>query len=278
MQPLTAGLVQLANTDDRAANLRTALRLVDECALAGADLVVLPENADQVAPRPARLAAAEDLEGPFVSEFREKAAKHGRWILVGSFAERIDGDSRVHNTSVLVGPGGFLAAVYRKLHLFDATTADGVSYRESEGVKPGRELVSFDTGRAKLGLSICYDLRFPELYRRLSERGVEVLTVPSAFTVPTGEAHWHVLLRARAIENQAFVLAPAQAGDHGHGRRSFGHSLAVDPWGRVLAEIEGDSAGFVLAHLDPATLETARRDLPALRHRRIDVRQDRTEE
>jgi len=278
MKDLTAALIQLSNTDDRASNLRTALRLVDECALAGAALITLPENADQIAPRPVRAAAAEEVEGPFISAFRDKAAKHGRWILVGSFAERIEGDARVHNTSVLIGPGGFIAAVYRKLHLFDATTSDGTSYKESEGVKPGRELVSFDLGPVKAGLSICYDLRFPEMYRRLSERGVELLTVPSAFTVPTGEAHWHVLLRARAIENQAFVLAPAQAGEHGHGRRSFGHSLAIDPWGRVVAEIEGNSAGFALAHLSAATLETARRDLPALRHRRIDLKPERSEE
>lgn len=267
MNRFVAAAVQLTSTEDKARNLRVALRLADEAVLAGATFVAFPENVDQIAPRARRLADAETLEGPTIAAFRQKAADRRIWILAGSFAERIDA-THVHNTSVLIGPGGFLAAVYRKLHLFDANPSDGVAYRESESVRPGRELVVHD-GPARLGLSVCYDLRFPELYRRLASLGAELLCVPSAFTVPTGEAHWEVLLRARAIENLAFVVAPAQAGDHGHGRRTWGHAMIVSPWGEVLDSCDGAGEGFARATLEPDTLENARAMLPALAHRRL---------
>lgn len=270
MERLVAAAIQMTSTDDRARNRRRALALADEAWLAGARFIAFPENVEYLGPREGKIGGAESLDGPTVTAFREKARERDCWILVGSVGERVESrPDRIHNTSVLIGPGGFVAAVYRKLHLFDASPPDGVPYRESDTVVPGRELVVHH-GPASFGLSICYDLRFPELYRRLSKKGAEVLTVPSAFTVPTGRAHWEVLLRARAIENLAFVVAPAQAGDHGHGRKTWGHAMVVNPWGDVLATCDGSSEGFALATLDPDALEEARRMLPALEHRRIE--------
>ena len=268
-RPLRAAVLQLSSTPDRARNLTRTLELVNEAAAAGAELILTPENTDQIAPRDVRLAAAEPLEGPFVSALRDRARRLGRWLLIGSFAERIAASARVHNTSVLIDPRGEVAAVYRKIHLFDADLPDGTSQRESEAVEPGRDVVTADTPAGKLGLTVCYDLRFPELYRLLAARGATLFAVPSAFTEPTGRAHWEVLLRARAIENLGYVLAPAQVGEHFPGRRSYGHALVVDPWGRVLADAGEASDGFVLATLDPAVVERSRAMLPALSHGRL---------
>lgn len=263
---LTAAVVQLQCTADRDANLAIAHDLVRRAAAAGARLVALPENSDLIGPRELKVAAAEPVDGAFVASYRRLARELDIWLLLGSFAERADTPDRIHNTSVLIRPDGTIAASYRKIHLFDATPPDGVPYRESDTVEGGTTPVSVDTPLGKLGLSICYDLRFPELYRALD---AALLFVPSAFTVPTGAAHWHVLLRARAIENQAFVIAPAQVGEHGGGRRSYGHSLIVDPWGEVISEVEDNQPGFALARLDRARLDDVRRMLPALTHRRL---------
>ncbi len=269
LPPFTAAVLQLRSTPDRSANRERLLSCLDEAAAAGADLILTPENTDQIAPREERLAGAESLDGTFVSTVREKARALSRWILIGSFGERSATKERIRNTSVLVDPRGGIAAVYRKLHLFDVETPDGASYRESAAVEPGDEVVAAATSFGMLGLSVCYDLRFPELYRRLAAQGATMLAVPSAFTVPTGQAHWELLLRARAVENLAYVLAPAQVGEHFPGRQSYGHALVVDPWGEVLADGGQAPDTFVLARIEPAVVEHYRTMLPALAHRRL---------
>lgn len=258
----------MTSTEDVAANLRVAERLVRRAASAGADLVALPENfaflrreGDPI-PR-----AAELGKGPAAWAAR-LAAELGIHLLAGSVAERVPRSRRVRNTSVLIGPDGAFVATYRKIHLFDVDLPGRAVLRESAVVAPGREVVVADTPLGRMGLSICYDLRFPELYRELAARGALVLFVPSAFTHFTGSHHWDVLLRARAIENQAYVVAPAQVGAHGPGRRSWGHARIVDPWGKVLDEV-ARGAGFALATVDLDRQEELRRRMPCLRHRRL---------
>jgi predicted amidohydrolase len=208
------------------------------------------------------------LDGLVVTRLRGLAAELGVTLLVGSVAERIEGDRRVYNTSVLVGPDGGLLGVYRKIHLFDIDLPGLEHLKESRAVAPGTELVVAEAPVGPVGLSICYDLRFPELYRALVARGARLLAVPSAFTERTGKAHWEILLRARAIENLAFVVAPAQYGVHGKGRASHGHAMIVDPWGTVLAEVQ-DGEGLAVADLDLERQDRLRRELPALRHARL---------
>jgi predicted amidohydrolase len=268
-KPTTLAALQFCSTPDRAANLSRLLALINAAADAGATFVATPENSDAIAPREERLAASESLAGPFITTLRGCAAKRRIHLLIGSFGERIEGQSKVHNTSVLIAPDGAFAAVYRKIHLFDANPSDGVAYRESESVVPGEATVTADVDGWRLGMSICYDLRFPELYRRHASDGASLLSVPAAFTVPTGEAHWHVLLRARAIENLAYVVAPAQVGTHFPGRRSYGHALIVSPWGEVLADAGGDGEGLALAKLEPLEIKRLRDMVPALSHRRL---------
>ncbi len=262
------GVVQLTSTDDRARNLDTALRLAGEAADLGAKLVGLPENFAFMGPEEARLAGAETLEGPSLSAVRELAARRRIHVLAGSIAERTDDPRRTANTSALVGDDGSLLAVYRKIHLFDVAIPDGARYAESEGVRPGDQVVVAETALGRIGLSVCYDLRFPELYRRLSALGAELLTIPSAFTLYTGKDHWEVLVRARAIENLAYVLAPAQVGRHGPRRETYGNAMIVDPWGVVLARC-ADGEGLAVAPFRRDRLEQVRRDLPSLKHRRL---------
>jgi predicted amidohydrolase len=196
------------------------------------------------------------------------ARAHRITLLLGSLPEKIEGDTRVFNTSVLLGPDGATLATYRKMHLFDIDLPGLEHLKESRAVRPGESVVAADTPAGRLGLSICYDVRFPELYRRLAREGARVLAIPSAFTDRTGKDHWEVLLRARAIENLAFVFAPAQAGHHGKGRVSHGHAMIVDPWGAVLAQVpEGE--GIAVAELDFARQDRLRRELPALGHARL---------
>ncbi len=267
-QSFVCAAIQLQATDDRRQTEEQARALIERAVQSGARLVALPENADQIAPREKRLADAESLDGPLVRRYAALARQHGIWLLLGSIAERLRAD-RICNTSLVVSPEGTIAAHYRKIHLFDADPPDGVPYRESATVEAGAEIVTAATPFGILGLSICYDVRFPELYRALSLRGATVLTVPSAFTVPTGSAHWEVLLRARAIENLAWVIAPAQVGDHGHGRRSYGHTMIIDPWGRIVASAASDEPAVVLGTIEPQAVSQARRMLPALSHRRL---------
>jgi len=256
----------MSSRSDRAANLEAAGRLVARAAAAGARLVALPERWAHVDGRDT-LAGAEPLDGPAIGAARGWARRHGIALLAGSIAEAGAPGGRAYNTSVLIDPEGRPVAVYRKLHLFDVEVG-GRTYRESEATAPGGEPV---TGRALgrvLGMSVCYDLRFPELYRRLVDAGAEVLAVPSAFTAATGRDHWEPLLRARAIENQCFVLAPGQFGTHDDGTASHGRSMIVDPWGTVLA-CAPDGEGIAVAELDFARLAEVRRRLPALAHRRL---------
>jgi predicted amidohydrolase len=260
----------MTSSDDVAANLAAAVAFVEQAAERGASLVALPENFAYLRREGAPIACAQGLEGEIVGRLRALARRLRVRILGGTFPEAAPDDGRVFNTSVLVSPAGEIEAVYRKIHLFDVDLADrgGGVYRESAAIAPGKEVVVAQTPEAVVGLSVCYDLRFPELYRALAARGAQILAVPSAFTPETGKDHWEVLLRARAIENQAFVLAPAQCGRHDAARASHGRSLVIDPWGRVLAQ-GGDRPCLVVADCDLAELAEIRARLPALEHRRL---------
>ena len=260
--------VQMASGPDRTKNLEVATRLVRRAAERGAVLVGLPENVAWMGSEKDRASAAERLDGPSLTRFAELARQLRIHLLAGSIMEAGAPGGRVHNTSVLLGPEGQQLAVYRKIHLFDAEVGDGASYRESDTVAPGEAPVTAETPLGTVGLSICYDLRFPELYRELTKRGAEVLLVPAAFTLHTGKDHWHVLLRARAIEAQSYVVAAAQWGKHPLGRVTYGHALIADPWGTVLAEAP-DGIGFALAELDGARLRDVRASLPSLQHQRL---------
>jgi len=265
---LRAAAVQLNSTNDKARNLATAERLVHAAAADGAELVALPEKWNLLAAGDELLSGAEPLDGPSLTAARAWARSLGIHLLAGSVAERGDGE-KAFNTSVLIGPDGDDLAVYRKIHMFDVD-AGGVSYRESAHEQPGLEIVTAPLGGLIAGLSVCYDLRFPELFRILAVRGARLFTVPSAFTSATGRDHWEVLLRARAIENQAFVLAPNQVGKAPPHFDSFGHSAIVDPWGRVLATAP-DGECFVAADLDLTAQERVRESLPSLANRRPQV-------
>lgn len=257
--------VQLNSTYEKARNLEGAERLVRAAAADGAELVALPEKWNLLAGGEELLAGAEPLDGPSLTAARGWARTHGIHLLAGSIAERGE-DEKASNTSVLIGPDGEDLAVYRKIHMFDVD-AGGVSYRESEHEQAGSEVVTASLGDLIAGLTVCYDLRFPELFRILALRGARLLTVPSAFTSATGRDHWEVLLRARAIENQAFVLAPNQAGPAPPHFDSFGHSAIVDPWGVVLA-MAADEECFVAADLDLTAQDRIRESLPSLTSRR----------
>jgi len=261
---LRAAAIQLNSTSDKARNLAAAERLVRAAAADGADLVALPEKWNLLAAGEELLAGAEALDGPSLNAAREWARSLGIHLLAGSISER--GEGKASNTSVLIGPGGEDLAVYRKIHMFDVD-AGGVSYRESEHEQAGTEIVTAPVGELIAGLTVCYDLRFPELFRILAVRGAKLIAVPSAFTLATGRDHWEVLLRARAIENQVFVLAPNQVGRAEPHYESFGHSAIVDPWGTVLASAP-DGEGFVAADLDLAAQRRTREELPSLANRR----------
>jgi predicted amidohydrolase len=261
---LRAAAIQLNSTADKARNLAAAERLVRDAAADGAGLVALPEKWNLLGSGEELLAGAESLDGPSLTAARGWARDLGVHLLAGSISER--GEEKAANTSVLIGPGGEDLAVYRKIHMFDVD-AGGVSYRESDYERPGSELVTAPVGEIQLGLSVCYDLRFPELFRILALRGAKVIALPSAFTKVTGRDHWEVLLRARAIENQVFILAPNQVGAAPPHYDSFGHSAIVDPWGRVLA-IAPAGECFVAADLDFGEQERVRDSLPSLANRR----------
>ena len=265
---MRVGAVQLNATEDTDRNLETADRLVREAATLGAELVVLPEKWSVLGTDEQMTAGAEPLDGRCISWARSTARELGIDLVAGSIVERVNGREKSANTSVHVGADGAVRAVYRKLHMFDVEV-DGDVYAESATEDPGDEVVVSELpGAVKLGMSICYDVRFPELYRALAARGARILAVPSAFTMETGKDHWHVLLRARAIENQAFLLAPAQFGAHGPNRASYGHAMVIDPWGTILAEC-GDHDGVALAHLDFDYQDRVRAALPVLTHRRL---------
>ncbi|MCG8591497.1 MAG: carbon-nitrogen hydrolase family protein [Proteobacteria bacterium] len=267
---MRVGLVQMTSTDDLAGNLAQAETLVSEAVQQGAEWVALPENFAYLRREGSAFPCAQGLDGEIVGQLSDWAARHGVWLLGGSFPEVIEGDERVHNCSPLLDPDGRVVAVYRKIHLFDVDlghTGGGV-YRESATFAPGKEVVVADTPFGGVGLSICYDLRFPELYRAMAAARVRFIAVPSAFAPETGKDHWEVLLRARAVESQAFVIAPAQWGRHSENRASYGRSMIVDPWGVVLAQA-GERVGVVVADCSLEEQDRVRQALPVLDHRRL---------
>jgi predicted amidohydrolase len=262
--------IQINSTPDMEGNLGRARALIAEAAARGAQLIALPEHFAYLGPEDQHPPSAQSLDGPLVTEFRALARKLGVFLLLGSFPELPPGEAKPYNTSVLLSPQGEILASYRKMHLFDVDLAQGPRYRESQFIQGGTELAVAPLPGTPFtaGLAICYDLRFPELFRALTARGADLLLLPAAFTLATGRDHWEVLLRARAIENQAYVLAPAQWGQHSPGRRSYGRGLIVDPWGLVLAQAP-DGEGVIYAHLDHQRLQKLRRELPCLNHRRL---------
>lgn len=264
---MRAAAVQLQSTPDRDRNLETADRLTRAAAKAGAELVVLPEKWPALGTPEQTIAAAEPLDGPVATWARDIARELEIDLVAGSFTEHVPGDDRERNTSLHVGPDGAVRATYRKIHMFDVEVGGRV-YKESAHEAPGEAIVTSQTaGGAMLGLSICYDVRFPELYRILAVKGAEIVVVPAAFTFATTRDHWEILLRARAIEGQAFVVAANQIGEHAPGIRSGGRSMIVDPWGVVLATAP-DSETFVVADLDLERQAEIRRTLPSLANRR----------
>ena len=267
---MRVAICQMNSGPDVEANLICAEMLIAEAATGGADLVALPEYLEFMGPASERSVVARPVPGPVSERLAHAAAGHGVWTLAGGILEANGG--KVHDTSLLFDRSGELVARYRKIHLFDVTLPDQPPIQESATISPGDQLVSQQTEHARIGLSICYDVRFPELYRGLMALGCEVLTVPAQFQHTTGRDHWHTLLRARAIENQCFVVAPGQwgpFGDPSDGRRSYGHSLVVDPWGRILVEAPEEGTGVWFADLDLDASRALRRSFPVLGHRRL---------
>lgn len=266
---LRVAAVQLTASGDKDANIASAGRLVGRAAADGAQLVVLPEKWNLIDNERRQVAGAEPLDGPSLTAAREWAQSHGIALVAGSVSEAVPGTDRAYNTSVLIQPDGGVTAVYRKLHLFDVAVG-GHTYRESDGAVPGTDIVVGQALGHRIGMSVCYDLRFPELFRALTFAGAQILTVPAAFTTTTGNAHWEPLLRARAIENQAFVIAAGQVGTHATGTDSHGHSMIINAWGVILAQATDDQA-VIVADLDFAELRRIRYDIPVLTHRRADI-------
>lgn len=272
--PCRIALAQLCSSSSKDANLEQCSRLAQEAAVAGCQLLALPECfAFMGAQKGEAQAAAEPLTGPLMRKYQEIARQHGLWLSLGGFPESPPEGEKTLNAHVVVDAVGEIAAVYRKIHLFDAPFTGLV---ESEQSIAGSEVVSCESPVGKLGLTVCYDIRFPELFQRLRfGHGCEVMLVPSAFTMKTGEAHWELLMRARAVECQCFVVSAAQAGLHndgrGNGRTSWGHSIAVDPWGKVLAEMDGQETGLRVVDLDFELLAKVRREMPLESQRRYDV-------
>ncbi|HEX9965531.1 MAG TPA: carbon-nitrogen hydrolase family protein [Allosphingosinicella sp.] len=262
-------LYQACTGIDPEANARALVSAAREAAAGGAAMLFTPEMSGLLDRDRSRAGAhlRTEASDPVLAAVRAAAAEAGIWVHLGSLAIRDEVDTRLHNRGYLIDSTGAIRGYYDKIHLFDADPAGGESWRESASYAPGGRAVVADSPAGPLGLSICYDLRFPDLYRALTDAGAQVLSIPAAFTVPTGRAHWHVLMRARAIEAGAFVVAAAQWGRHEDGRETWGHSLVVNPWGEVLLDMgEGEGVGF--ASLDPGEVESVRARLPALRHRR----------
>jgi predicted amidohydrolase len=268
---LELAVIQLSSSEDVAQNLETARQLVVGAGRRGAQIVVLPENFAYFGSEAGRQAHVErigDSDAPIQRALFEMADAANAVVVAGGMPEASSEPARPYNTALVVGPGQRLHGAYRKVHLFDVDLADGTSLRESGIATPGDETKVLELAGFRVGLSICYDVRFPELYRRLVAAGAEILVVPAAFTVHTGKDHWHVLLRARAIESQCYVAAAAQWGNHPGGRKTYGHSLIADPWGTVIAECS-DGVGFRTASLERQRVDEVRRSLPSLRHIRL---------
>ena len=264
------GVVQMTSTGDVDANMKTVHRLVGEAAGRGAQMVLVPECFSYLGPEAGKVELAESLDdgGPILERCREAARDAAVDVVYGGFWEKSEAAGKVCNACIYMRADGSIATVYRKIHLFDVDLPDGTKLLESETVEAGSDPVVADAPFGTLGLSVCYDLRFPELYRRLVDEGAIALAIPAAFTLTTGKDHWHVLLRARAIEQQCYVLAAAQTGHHYGKRRSYGHALIADPWGTVLAEC-GEGEGVAVAEIDPDYVARVRDAVPSLRHRRL---------
>lgn len=268
MKPFRVSAVQLRAGRDQDANLALAAEQTEAAAAAGTDLVVLPEVFAWRGPQKLEPSVAEPIPGPVTDFISELSRRLGIHLLAGSVLEH-SSETKCYNTSLLFGPDGAELARYRKIHLFEVEIAGEVSVHESNTRLAGKDVVCVDTELGRLGLSICYDLRFPELYRKLADQGAEAILVPAAFTAPTGRVHWHALLRARAIENQCYVIAANQFGHNDDGFADYGHSMIIDPWGEILAEAGDDGPCRVEAELDPERLAQVRRNLPSLEHRRL---------
>ena len=271
-EKLRVAAVQMSSQEDVPKNLARAAQLVARARDGGADVVLLPENFAYLGPEDGKRAIAEPVGGepggPILEAVAEAARRAGVHVIAGGMPERAADPARPYNACVVVAPDGTTAGKYRKVHLFDVDVGDGQRYCESASTTPGDAPVTISIDGFSVGLSVCYDLRFPELYRKLAEAGSEVLVVPAAFTLATGKDHWHVLLRARAIESQAYVVAAAQWGTHPRGRRTYGKSLIADPWGDVIAQ-SPEGEGVVIADVERAYLMHVRANLPSLRHRRL---------
>ncbi len=265
-----AAAIQLNATSNTERNWDQLTSLVGRAARYGAAFVASPENTNFLGPHDLKVKTAETLQGETVQRYQELANEHNIHLLIGSVNERSDDANRCYNTSVLLGPHGDLLGSYRKMHLFDVDISDDVRFLETNTTVPGDTPVVVDTALGRIGLSICYDLRFPQLYQCLRDDGAELIAIPSAFTMTTGQAHWHPLVRARAIETQCYVVAPGQHGHHDDNglRNSYGHSIIVDPWGAVTGQ-SSDGPGLALAEVDLERLRAIRRSMPITKHRRL---------
>lgn len=265
---MKVAVLQMNSGADRQANLAQAADLLAQAAAAGAEMAVLPEHFSHMQSEGILPARPEPLRGRLFAWLADQTRRHGLWLVGGSFNQRVAGHRRIYNTCPVLDPAGEMTAYYQKAHLFDLDMPGHQTLQESAFVLPGRRLVTVDTPAGKLGLSICYDLRFAELYRRLRLKGAEVLTCPSAFTKVTGQAHWDILVRARAVENACFVLAAAQWGSHGQGRESFGHAMIVNPWGEIVAQCP-EGVGWAMAEVDPDQVADWRSRLDSTAHARF---------
>lgn len=270
----TVAACQMDSRDNKEENIEKMIQYVEQAASRGADIVAFPEGSTYMGPRDTYEEAAEPIPGPTTERFADVAQANDIYIHTGSFPETAAPEGKVHNTSTLIDPTGDILDTYRKIHMFDVTIGDEVVTEESAYKAPGEEIVTVDTNLATFGLSICYDLRFPELFSRLTADGATVLFVPAAFTRHTGKDHWKPLLRARAIENQSYVIAPGQIGDKPFSVQTHGKSLIIDPWGNVISQAS-DRETLIFADIDPAYTEKVRRELPSLTHKRPDVYQEK---
>jgi deaminated glutathione amidase len=266
---LRVAAIQMNSREDKSKNIETALRLIDLAVGTGAKLVALPEVWAYLGPEVGNRDSAESVPGPLTDLLADRARRHGIFLHTGSFYEARAGDPRIYNTNVVISPDGDIIAKYSKIHMFDVVLDGVATYQESATVSPGDEIVTVDIDGVSVGLAICYDLRFPELFRILALRGAQVIMLPAAFTMTTGKDHWEILIRARAIENGVYMVAPAQVGSHGEGHWCYGRSLIADPWGTVLA-IAPDRETVISADLDMAYLQQIRRQVPSLANRMPD--------